>query len=120
MPESLTKSGLSSTASTTGSSMTLMHSSRLSGSKPPHDNTAEREQNPHCGHYNGQNPHCGHYNGLRLSLRVECPTRTSRRLPRAFYANRQLKVEPRRRIPFRSERATRVAAQVPDITAADV
>jgi hypothetical protein len=31
----------------------LMHSSRLSGSKPPHDNTAEREQNPHYGHYNG-------------------------------------------------------------------
>jgi hypothetical protein len=38
--------GSISKAPTTGSSMTLMHSSRLSGSKPPHDNTAEREQNP--------------------------------------------------------------------------
>jgi hypothetical protein len=33
--------------------MTLTHSSRLSASKLPHDNTAKREQNPHYSHYNG-------------------------------------------------------------------
>jgi cytochrome c-type biogenesis protein CcmH/NrfG len=33
--------------------MTLTHWSRRSASRPLHDNTAEREQNPHSGHYNG-------------------------------------------------------------------
>jgi hypothetical protein len=33
--------------------MILMHSSGLSASKPLHDDTAEREQNPHYGYYNG-------------------------------------------------------------------
>lgn len=32
--------------------MTLMHSSGLSGSKLPHNNTQHREQDPHYGHYN--------------------------------------------------------------------
>jgi len=31
----------------------LTHWSRRSASRPLHDNTAEREQNPHSGHYNG-------------------------------------------------------------------
>jgi hypothetical protein len=55
MPESPIKSGLNSTASTTASSMTLTHSSRLSASKPQRNNRAdaEREQNPHYSHYNG-------------------------------------------------------------------
>ena len=52
-PESLIKSGLNSTASITASSMTLMHSSRLSASKPQRNNGAAREQNPHHSHYNG-------------------------------------------------------------------
>jgi len=33
--------------------MTLMHSSRLSASKPQRNNGAAREQNPHHSHYNG-------------------------------------------------------------------
>src|SRR6516162_10875768 len=53
MPKSLIKSGLNLTASTTASSMTLTHSSRLSASKPQRNNCAEREQNPHYCHYNG-------------------------------------------------------------------
>src|ERR1700746_2151011 len=58
-PEPLAKSGLNSTASITASSMTLTHSSRRSASSPLHDNTAQREQNPHSGHYNGLTPRLG-------------------------------------------------------------
>jgi hypothetical protein len=42
-------------ASTNASSMISMPSSAPSASKP-HDNPVKREQNPHCGHYNGQIP----------------------------------------------------------------
>src|SRR6185436_11349537 len=52
-PEPLATSGLNSTASITASSMTLTHWSRPSASRPLHDNTTEREQNPHYGHDNG-------------------------------------------------------------------
>src|SRR5258708_23496345 len=52
-PEPLAKTGLNSTASITASSMTLTHWSRRSASRPLHDNTTEREQNPHSRHYNG-------------------------------------------------------------------
>src|SRR5260370_10749220 len=51
--EPLAKPGLNSTASITASSMTLTHWSRRSASRPLHDNTTEREQNPHSRHYNG-------------------------------------------------------------------
>src|SRR5260370_8030329 len=51
--EPLAKPGLNSTASITASSMTLAHWSRRSASRPLHDNTTEREQNPHSRHYNG-------------------------------------------------------------------
>src|SRR6516162_10452172 len=53
MPESPTKGDPNSTASTTGSSMILMHSSGPSASKPLHDNTAKREQNLHYGYPQG-------------------------------------------------------------------
>jgi hypothetical protein len=33
----------------------LTHWSRRSASRPLHDNTTEREQNPNSGHYNGLN-----------------------------------------------------------------
>src|ERR1700746_2088219 len=55
-PEPLAKSGLNSTASITASSMTLTHSSRRAASSPLHDNSAQRQQNLHSGHYYGLNP----------------------------------------------------------------
>src|SRR6516164_9623061 len=68
MPESPTKGDPNSTASTTGSSMILMHSSGPSASKPLHDNTAKREQNLHYGYYNGLTNN-GSYNGAWIDHR---------------------------------------------------
>ena len=73
-PESLIKSGLNSTASITASSMTLMHSSRLSASKPQRNNGAAREQNPHHSHYNGlKGRPAGRPLRSRFSVLLPCP-----------------------------------------------
>jgi len=60
--------------------MILMRSSEPSASKP-HDNSAQREQNPHDGHYNGliftagAAPDAPAWSGLRASntVLVRCP-----------------------------------------------